>query len=167
VNLRLVLPKKKKNKDNLSLRSRTTRNALTRWSTSLLFVDAALTSRPWYIPYTYSIRYIHRYAKSRLIFRLTYKTRDQYARIFSLYVSPLSRHRAGSCIRESIRRKFEEWNANFQSTTATFLIVGRISIFQHLTQYNLGDARGFLHPSMEHGARNYGIAPIEEFESRR
>lgn len=57
---------------------------------------------------------------------------------FTSPLSPLSRHSrlAAASANRSVRcRKFEEWNANFQSTTTTFLIVGRISIFQHLTQY--------------------------------
>lgn len=105
--------------------------------------------------YTYACRCIHRYAKSCSIFRLTWKSaRDQYARIFSLYVS-FCRLYLGVANPEFANRPAENSkseNAEFSIDT-TVLIVGRVSIFQHrLTQY-LATQPGFLHPSMERGKK--------------
>lgn len=83
---------------------------------------------------------------------------------FTSPLPPLSRHRglaAASANRSARRAKFEEWNANFQSATATFLIVGRISIFQRLTQYR-AMREDFYIPQWSTEQENYGVvAPME------
>lgn len=81
---------------------------------------------------------------------------------FTSPLPPLSRHRAGSRIRESIcaswkirgvEREFSIDDGDVPYCRAHFHISASYTI--------PGDARGFLHPPMEHGARNYGIvAPL-------
>lgn len=95
-----------------------------------------------------------------------YKARDQYARIFALYVSLtafISTSRAGSRIRESICAlwKIRGVEREFSIGDGDVLIVGRISIFQRLTQYR-AMREDFYIPQWNAEQENYGIvAPME------